>query len=197
VRIGTEKRPRSQREERGAIQASRESGRCATAEKIELEPIGVIHTPFKSREDVPIQSTGGQDVEGVVEVYPEFAAGLADLDGFSHILLIFHFHLSQGYKLKVVPFMDTVERGVFSTRAPRRPNPLGVSVVKLERIEGNKLHIKGIDMVDGTPLVDIKPCVPHLYPSPDEVRVGWLEGKTDRMRRHRADKRFSEHPDEM
>ena len=166
--------------------------RRTTAEKTEFKPIGIIHTPFKTREDVPIQSTGGQDVEGVVEVYPEYAEGLADLDGFSHILIIYHFHLSEGYKLKVVPFMDTVERGLFSTRAPRRPNALGVSVVRLERIEGNEVHIRGIDMVDGTPLLDIKPCVPHLYPSPDEVRMGWLEGKADRMRRKRADGRFSE-----
>ena len=166
--------------------------RRTTAEKTEFKPIGIIHTPFKTREDVPIQSTGGQDVEGIVEVYPEYAEGLADLDGFSHILIIYHFHLSEGYKLKVVPFMDTVERGLFSTRAPRRPNALGVSVVRLERIEGNEVHIRGIDMVDGTPLLDIKPCVPHLYPSPDEVRMGWLEGKTDRMRRKRADGRFGE-----
>jgi tRNA-Thr(GGU) m(6)t(6)A37 methyltransferase TsaA len=160
--------------------------------KIELKPIGVIHTPFKRREDVPIQSTGGQDVEGIIEVYPEHAAGLDDLDGFSHILVVYHFHLSEGYKLKVVPFLDTVQRGLFSTRAPRRPNPIGVSVVKLERKEGNKLHIRGIDMVDGTPLLDIKPCVPYLYPSPDEARIGWLEGKVDRMGHHRSDKRFSE-----
>jgi tRNA-Thr(GGU) m(6)t(6)A37 methyltransferase TsaA len=166
--------------------------RCTTAQKIELKPIGVIHTPFKTREDVPIQSSGGQDVEGILEVYPEYAEGLADLDGFSHALLIYYFHLSEGYKLKVVPFMDTVERGLFSTRAPRRPNALGVSVVKIERIDGGKVHIRGIDMVDGTPLIDIKPCVPHLYPSPDEVRMGWLEGKSERMRRQRADKRFSE-----
>ena len=141
---------------------------------------------------MPIQSTGGQDVEAVVEVYPEFAEGISDLEGFSHLLLIFHFHLSEGYKLKVIPFADTVERGVFATRAPRRPNSIGVSVVNLERVEGNNLHIRGIDMVDGTPLLDIKPCVPHLYPSPDEVRMGWLEGKVDRMGRLRSDKRFSE-----
>jgi tRNA-Thr(GGU) m(6)t(6)A37 methyltransferase TsaA len=141
---------------------------------------------------VPIQSTGGQDVEAVVEVYPEFAEGISDLEAFSHLLLIFHFHLSEGYKLKVIPFADTVERGVFATRAPRRPNSIGVSVVNLERVEGNNLHIRGIDMVDGTPLLDIKPCVPHLYPSPDEVRMGWLEGKVDRMGRLRSDKRFSE-----
>lgn len=145
---------------------------------------------------MPIQSTGGQDVEGMIEIHPEYAEGLEDLDGFSHILLIYHLHLSDGYKLKVVPFMDTVERGLFSTRAPRRPNAIGVSVVKLERIEGNEVHIRGIDMVDGTPLLDIKPCVPHLYPSPDEVRMGWLEGKTERMRSQRSDRRFNEQSDE-
>jgi tRNA-Thr(GGU) m(6)t(6)A37 methyltransferase TsaA len=141
---------------------------------------------------VPVQSSGGQDVKGVVEIDPEYAQGLEDLDGFSHLLLVYHLHLSGGYKLKVIPFLDTVERGLFSTRAPRRPNPIGVSVVRLERVEDGKLHIRGIDMVDGTPLLDIKPCVPHLYPSPDEVRMGWLEGKTDRFRSKRSDDRFSE-----
>ena len=160
--------------------------------KIEFKPIGVIHTPFKTREGVPVQSSGGQDVEGVVEIDPEYADGLADLDGFSHLLLVYHLHLSEGYKLKVVPFLDTVERGLFSTRAPGRPNPIGVSVVRLERMEGNRLHIRGIDMVDGTPLLDIKPCVPHLYPSPDEVKMGWLEGKVDRFRSQRSDGRFGE-----
>ena len=141
---------------------------------------------------MPIQSSGGQDVEGIVEVAPEYAPGLADLDGFSHVLIIYHLHLSEGYQLKVVPFLDTVERGLFSTRAPRRPNAIGVSIVRLERVEGNRLHIRGIDMLDGTPLLDIKPCVPHLYPSPDEVKMGWLEGKVDRMRKQRSDGRFSE-----
>lgn len=160
--------------------------------KTEFEPIGVIHTPFKSPEDVPIQPTGGRDVEAVVEVDPRYVPGLEDLDGFSHILLVYHFHLSKGYKLKVVPFADTEERGLFSTRAPRRPNPIGVSVVRLLRIEGNKIHISDIDMVDGTPLLDIKPCIPHLYPSPDDVKIGWLEGKVNGMGGLRADKRFSE-----
>jgi tRNA-Thr(GGU) m(6)t(6)A37 methyltransferase TsaA len=160
-------------------------------DKVEFRPIGIIHTPFKSREDVPIQSTGGQDVEGIVEVDPDYAEGLEDIGGFSHLLLVYHLHLSQGYKLKVMPFMDTVERGLFSTRAPRRPNAIGVSVVNLEKVDGNKLHIRGIDMVDGTPLLDIKPYVPTLYPSPEEIRVGWLKGKTDRMRKHRPDNRFN------
>jgi len=142
----------------------------------------VIHTPFKTRDEVPAQSTGGQDVEAVIEVYPEYVRGLEDLDGFSHLLVVFHLHLSEGFGLKVVPLDETVERGVFATRSPRRPNGVGVSVVALERIEGDKLHIRGVDMVDGTPLLDIKPYIPHLYPGPDEVRIGWLEGKADRLR---------------
>ena len=160
--------------------------------KTEFNPIGIIKTPFKTREDVPIQSTGGQDVEAVLEIKPEYAAGLDDLEGFSHLLLVYHLHLSEGYELKVVPFADTVERGVFATRAPRRPNPIGVSVVRLDRIEGNRVYISGVDMVDGTPLLDIKPCVPHLYPSPEDVSMGWLEGKVDRMGRLRSDERFNE-----
>jgi tRNA-Thr(GGU) m(6)t(6)A37 methyltransferase TsaA len=158
-------------------------------EVIGFRPIGTIHTPFKTREGMPIQPGGGKDIEAVVEVDPEYTEGLSDLEGFSHIYLIYHLHLSKGYKLKVVPFLDTVERGLFATRAPRRPSPIGISVVRLDRIEGNRLHIRDIDIVDGTPLLDIKPCVREFDLS-DEIRIGWLEGKVEIHRTRKSDSRF-------
>jgi tRNA-Thr(GGU) m(6)t(6)A37 methyltransferase TsaA len=102
---------------------------------MKINPIGIIHTPFKQLEEMPIQPTGAIGVKGVVEVFEEFQAGLKDVDGFSHIILIYEFHRSKGFKLEVIPFLDSQPRGLFSTRAPKRPNPIGLSTVKLERIE--------------------------------------------------------------
>ena len=138
---------------------------------------------------MPIQPAGANGIAGTVEIEPRYREGLADLDGFSHIILIYHFHLSEGYSLLVKPFLDENLRGVFSTRAPRRPNPLGLSVVRLIKIEGSTLHIENIDIVDGTPLLDIKPYVPDLDGVRAE-RIGWLSGKAGRMREAKADERF-------
>ncbi len=154
------------------------------------KPIGIILTPFKTPENMPIQPAGGRDIEGVVEIDPRYQKGLCDLEGFSHIYLIYHLHHSQGYSLKVVPFLDSEKRGLFATRAPRRPNPIGISVVRLKRINGNRLYFCGVDILDGTPLLDIKPCVREFDPT-DDVRIGWLEGKSKKARGHRSDKRFS------
>jgi tRNA-Thr(GGU) m(6)t(6)A37 methyltransferase TsaA len=158
-------------------------------DEIVYKPIGVIRTPFKTPENMPVQPAGGKDVEGVVEVAPEYEDGLADLEGFSHVYLIYHLDRSRGYSLKVVPFMDTVERGLFATRAPRRPNPIGISVVRLRRVEGNRLHVCDLDILDSTPLLDIKPCVRDFDASSD-VRIGWLKGKARKARTHRSDDRF-------
>jgi tRNA-Thr(GGU) m(6)t(6)A37 methyltransferase TsaA len=140
-------------------------------------PIGTIHTPFKTREGMPTQPSRGKGIEGVVEVEPAYREALDDLEGFSHIFLIYHLHRSSGYSLKVIPFLDTVRRGLFATRAPRRPNPIGISVVRLERIDGNRLYIRDVDMLDGTPLLDIKPCV-REFDAAEGARFGWLEGKS-------------------
>ncbi|HYA02586.1 MAG TPA: tRNA (N6-threonylcarbamoyladenosine(37)-N6)-methyltransferase TrmO, partial [Syntrophobacteria bacterium] len=148
--------------------------------EISYEPIGVIHSPFAKLEGMPIQTTGARGVRGTVEVKPEFADGLKDLEGFSHILLIYHFHLSEGYSLLVTPFLDDDLRGVFATRAPRRPNRIGISVVRLLGVEGSRLSIEDIDIVDGTPLLDIKPYVPEVDARQAE-RIGWLAGKVDRV----------------
>ena len=157
--------------------------------KIEYTPIGIIHSPFKEPVGMPIQPTGAAGVEGTVEVFEDFRAGLKDLEGFSHIILLYHFHRSQGFNLHVVPFMDSQIRGLFATRAPRRPNPIGLSAVRLVRIENGILYIENVDILDGTPLLDIKPYVPD-FDAPREVRTGWLEeiGKTVVDRK--ADDRF-------
>jgi tRNA-Thr(GGU) m(6)t(6)A37 methyltransferase TsaA len=146
---------------------------------IEYRPIGLIHTPFKQREGMPIQPSRGRGVRGTVEVAPEYADGLADLDGFSHVVLIYHFHQSHGFDLRVTPFLDKEKRGLFATRAPRRPNAIGLSVVRLLGIEGNRIAVQDLDILDGTPLLDIKPYVPE-FDHRTEVREGWLEGVKDR-----------------
>jgi tRNA-Thr(GGU) m(6)t(6)A37 methyltransferase TsaA len=157
--------------------------------EIEYKPIGVIHSPFKEPQGTPIQPKGGKGVEGTVEVFSEYVEGLKDLEGFSHIVLVFHFHLTKGYSLQVKPYLDDKEHGVFATRAPSRPNPIGISVVRLERIEGNVLHIRDMDMIDGTPLLDIKPYVPEMNASEVE-RIGWLEGKVKKLEESTDDGRF-------
>ena len=140
-----------------------------------IEPIGVIHTPFTNKEDVPIQPSRSS-ARGEVEVSKEYEEGLEDIEGFSHIILIYQFHRSDGFILKVKPFLDDTLRGLFATRAPRRPNQIGLSVVKLLKRKENRLFIEGIDVLNGTPLLDIKPYVPDFHPK-GQVKVGWLEGK--------------------
>jgi tRNA-Thr(GGU) m(6)t(6)A37 methyltransferase TsaA len=157
--------------------------------KIEFSPIGIIHTPFKTINNVPIQPTADKESEGRIEIFEEFAAGLADLDGFSHLYLIFHLHKSAGYKLKVIPFLDTVERGIFATRSPARPNAVGLSVVKLVSVKGNIINIKGLDIVDGTPLIDIKPLVP-MFEDDADIRIGWFAGKHVDLPGKLSDERF-------
>jgi len=158
--------------------------------KIEYTPIGIIHSPFSELEGMPIQPTGAVGIKGTVEVFPAYRDGLKDLDGFSHIILLYHFHCSKDFKLQIVPFLDTSPRGVFATRAPRRPNSLGLSVVKLLGIEGWILHIENVDILDNTPLLDIKPHVPE-FDNQTGVRTGWLEGVGETVSRIRSDERFS------
>jgi len=158
-------------------------------EKISYRPIGIIHSPFKDIKGMPIQPTGAEGVAGTVEVNQEFIEGLKDLEGFSHIILIYHFHQSEGYALWVRPFLDDNLRGVFSTRVPKRPNPIGISVVKLIKLEGNMLHIENVDVVDNTPLLDIKPYVPE-FDSLKAERTGWLSEKASKAERVKSDRRF-------
>jgi tRNA-Thr(GGU) m(6)t(6)A37 methyltransferase TsaA len=138
-----------------------------------MRPIGVIHSPFTDKERTPIQPSRSQ-AQGRVEVYPEFAAGLEDIEGFSHIILLYVFHQSSGFSLRVKPFLDDQQHGLFATRYPRRPNPIGLSIVRLAARQDNLLQIEGVDVLDGTPLLDIKP-----YVSDFDLRVatrsGWLD----------------------
>ena len=156
---------------------------------IEYKPIGVIHSPFKSAQGVPIQPKAAKEVEGVIEIFPDYVEGLRDLDGFSHIILIYHFHLVRGYRLLVKPYMDDSVRGVFATRAPARPNPIGISVVKLLKIDRNLIYVKGLDVVDGTPLLDIKPYVPD-FDIFEVERIGWLERCVHKLKQAKDDGRF-------
>ena len=159
--------------------------------EIQYHSIGIIHSPFKDLEGTPIQPAAAKDVAGSVEIYPEYSAALADLDGFSHIFLLYHFHLTQTVRLKVIPFLDTLERGLFATRAPCRPNPVGLSLVRLQSIEGCVLSILDVDVLDGTPLLDIKPYFAD-FDRPDRVRCGWVESAKFDISHTRADNRFAD-----
>lgn len=161
------------------------------APSILYHPIGVLHTPFNEPAGMPIQPSGARGVCGTAELYPEFVAGLRDLAGFSHIILLYHFHRAPAPRLSVTPFLDTEARGIFATRAPARPNPLGLSIVRLLRCEGATLYLEHLDMLDGTPLLDIKPYV-SAFDSFVAERTGWLEAAEGRVAQIRADERFGE-----
>ena len=152
-------------------------------------PVGIIHSPFHELSGMPIQSSSEFSAPGTVEILPEFTPALKDLDGFSHIILIYHLHKSHRGALTVTPFLDSKTHGVFSTRAPHRPNPIGLSVVKLVRIEESILYVENLDVLDGTPLLDIKPYVPEFDSTP-EIRLGWLENAIGNIHNIRSDKRF-------
>ncbi|MEA4917512.1 tRNA (N6-threonylcarbamoyladenosine(37)-N6)-methyltransferase TrmO [Proteiniphilum sp.] len=160
-------------------------------EPINLYPIGIIHTPHADVKNMPIQPVAAEGVRGWIELFPEYAEGLKDLEGFSHITLLYRFHKIEGYKLTVIPFMDTQERGIFSCKAPKRPNAIGLSTVKLVGIEGNRVHIEQVDMLDGTPLIDIKPFYPRYDNRIEGVKIGWLEKNKDLpLEALRSDERF-------
>jgi tRNA (adenine37-N6)-methyltransferase len=159
-------------------------------EDIIIKPIGVIHTPHIDVKNMPIQPIAAEGIKGYIEVFPEFVAGLKDIEGFSHLTLFYHFHKINGYELVVTPFMDTEKRGIFATKAPKRPNAIGLSTVKLIAVDGNILHIEQVDMLDGTPLIDIKPFYPR-YDNRENVEIGWLEKNKDLpLEKLRSDERF-------
>ncbi len=158
--------------------------------EIKYKPIGVIHSPFKEPKGIPIQSAGAQGIDGTVELFPEYTGGLKDVEGFSHLILIYHFHLSKESPLKVKPYMDNKVHGVFAMRGPSRPNSIGISIVRLVRVEGNILHIQDIDIVDGTPLLDIKPYVPE-FDIREVEKTGWLEKNVHKLSTSKDDGRFT------
>lgn len=157
---------------------------------IRYTPVGRIHSPFKEPKGTPIQPPAALDVAGVIEMDPAYAAGLQDLEGFSHLILLYHFHLAKDCSLLVKPFLDNALHGIFATRAPGRPNPIGCSVVRLVTIDGNRLHVLDVDIVDGTPLLDIKPYVPEFDCRPT-AKNGWFENNVHKLATVRDDGRFT------
>jgi tRNA-Thr(GGU) m(6)t(6)A37 methyltransferase TsaA len=156
---------------------------------ITLLPLGTIHTPFLETVGMPIQAVGAAGVPGWIELGASYQAGLQDVDGFEYLILIYHLHRQARASLTVTPFLDRQPRGVFATRAPQRPNALGLSIVRLVRVDGRRLDIEDVDMLDGTPLLDIKPYVPAFDVRATE-RIGWYAGQVDRAHHARADNRF-------
>jgi len=159
------------------------------AEEIKYRPIGVINSPFDEPVNMPIQSAAASGICGKVEIYDKFVGGLKDIDGFSHIILLYAFHKSEGYKLQVKPFLEDVVHGVFAVRAPKRPNSIGFSIVKLIKVEENILHIENVDILNGTPLLDIKPYVPGFDCFPEAVS-GWVENHREKISSKKSDDRF-------
>ncbi len=159
--------------------------------EIQYKPIGIIHSPFREPKGTPIQPAGARGINGIVEIFPEYTEGLKDIGGFSHIILIYHFHFSKGSTLIAKPYMDKETHGVFAMRGPSRPNPIGISVVRLIKVQGNELHIQDMDIVNGTPLLDIKPYVPE-FDTRELARIGWLEKNVHKLSASRDDGRFTD-----
>ena len=157
--------------------------------EIILKPIGKIRSPFKEPKGTPIQPASAKGIQGTVEVFEEYKEGLKDLDGFSHVILLYHFHLSGKPEMSVLPFMDEEEHGVFATRASSRPNPIGLSVVELLGLDGNVLSVRNIDIVDGTPLLDIKPYTKE-FDNFEVSKSGWLEKRVHKIEETKDDGRF-------
>ena len=157
--------------------------------KITYNAIGTILTPFKKIEDMPIQPSGAKGVKGQVEVFQSYNEALKDLDGFSHIYLIYHFHQVNSWQPLVTPFLDDESHGLFATRAPKRPNPIGLSIVRLLTVVDGLLNVENIDVLDGTPLLDIKPYVPN-FDHFDVNAIGWLQKRGTDVKHQRSDDRF-------
>lgn len=158
---------------------------------MKIEAIGTIESPFKRLEDMPIQPSGAHGKRGRIRLNSDLEAGLADLHGFSHIMVLYFFHRVKEVQLTVQPFLDQQTHGIFATRAPTRPNSIGLSILKLNGIEGCVLDVENIDILDGTPLLDIKPYVPQFDQPDGVVRVGWLEKRAQDSRSARSDQRFT------
>ncbi len=157
-----------------------------------FRPIGVIRTPWTSTTGMPIQAVAAAGVPGRIELDPALEAGLADLDGFSHLILLCHLHEATTARLTVTPFLDEQPRGIFATRSPARPNPIGISTVRLVAVHGTTIEIEDVDMVDGTPLLDLKPYVPPFDDRPG-ARIGWFADRLGSLAETRADDRFRPH----
>lgn len=159
-------------------------------ESLGLTPVGVVRSPYREVQGMPLQPSAAAAQPASIEIFEAFAEGLKDLAGFSHIVLVCWMHKARPARLAVVPFLDTVERGIFATRAPAHPNPLGLSVVRLEAVEGRVLRIAALDLLDGTPVIDIKPYVPRFDAPSGEIRTGWLDEGARGLDAAKADGRY-------
>ena len=163
------------------------------SDSISYKPIGMIHSPLKTKENSPIQSSAKPNITGKIEIFPEYAPGLKDLDKFSFIFVLYHFNRIKEKKLHVIPYLDIKERGIFSTRAPPRPNPIGLSLVQILKIEGNEISINHVDILDKTPLLDIKPFIPYFdcaNVKDKHIEIGWLSDKIQNQKNVSDDGRF-------
>lgn len=156
---------------------------------LKFKSIGILRTPFTNIQDMPIQPSGAEGVRGTLILDPALTPGIKDLDGFSHIILIYVFHQATQPQMTVTPFLDKKPHGVFATRAPKRPNPIGLSIVRLVAIQENLLTLENVDMLDGSPVIDIKPYVP-AFDQPKNVRTGWLSADAGEVKTKRSDDRF-------
>jgi len=155
-----------------------------------MSPIGIINTQYQKLEQMPIQPKGAENTISEIIINKEYEAGLADLDGFSHIYLIYEFHQSCGFQLSVVPFMDNTEHGVFATRAPRRPNPIGLSIVRILSIDKNIIKVSDADVLNGTPLLDIKPYI-EQFDKVEQAQSGWMTASNREVEIAQSDDRFT------
>ena len=142
--------------------------------EIVIQPVGVIHSPYKESADIPIQGIFRTDAEAWVELKEKYAEGLKDLDGFSHAIILYFFHKSQREEIQGQPFLEQNKHGIFAIRSPHRPNHIGLSIVKIKKIEANRMYFTEVDMLDATPVLDIKPYVKY-FDSRDNVKCGWLD----------------------
>jgi tRNA-Thr(GGU) m(6)t(6)A37 methyltransferase TsaA len=157
-------------------------------DKVVFQPVGIIHTPFTEPQGTPISTIAGRGIKGTVEIFNEFVDGLKDIEGFSHLFLIYYMNRVSKKGLTGIPFMDDKPHGVFAMRSPLRPNHIGVSIVRLMAVHENILDIEDLDILDNTPLLDIKPYIPEMD---DECRTGWFKGKIYKMQNTRDDGRYS------
>lgn len=154
-----------------------------------FEPIGILRTPYLNIKDMPIQPSGASGIRGTLILDPAYRQGIKDLDGFSHIFLIYVLHQAGQPQMTVIPFLDQKPHGVFATRSPKRPNPIGLSIVRLISVDENILTLENVDMLDGSPVIDIKPYVP-AFDQPENVKVGWLSKSSQEVKTKRSDDRF-------
>lgn len=157
--------------------------------QIAYTPIGYFHTPHLDAADMPIQPIGAKGVTGTIEILPAYIKGLRDLEGFSHVFVLYHLHEIQGYDLVVKPFLDDCFHGIFATRSPKRPNPIGLLVLRVIEVTDNSVYLDGVDVLDGTPVLDIKPYVTD-FDQCHEAKTGWFEGKSLNAISKKSDSRF-------